>query len=168
MEETQPEEKSSGWTFQRIIMIAGGAFLIVIILTFVIALIMALTNAGEWSPVIAILRDTTLLALSLTLILIVFALVILLLQIAKFVNLLQNQSKSILDNAKETVLSAKDTVEFVGQNIREPIQQSLAFMAGLGRFIVELFKLWRVVQTPGDPQEGASSNDQSQQENSDD
>ena len=66
------------------------------------------------------------------------ALVILILQIASLMNLLQNEIKPILDATNETVHTLKGTTTFISENIAEPVIKLNASLAGLQR-VLEVF-----------------------------
>src|SRR5688500_456906 len=109
-----PAKKASQWTLQRIIVIAAAGLGGVIVLLFVIGLLFALfSDVQATAPRIQIIRDVFIIIMSLEFILIIGALAVLILQVARIVNLLQSEVKPVLENAKETVNSAKGTVEFV-------------------------------------------------------
>jgi len=141
----EPEEESGG--FMRTIYIALGVFMGVIFLIFVLAVVAAvLWGGGEFGDVVAVIRDIMFIFLALEGILIVLALVILIAQVARLVNLVQNEIKPILENTQETVSHARGTVEFVGKNLAEPVMTANRFVAAAGVFTRELFRVRRVLQ----------------------
>ncbi len=132
-------------------MIAGGALIGVILLVFASGVLLALlTNAEQTAPRIQIIRDIFLIILSLQGILIVVALAVLVLQIARLINLLQNEIKPILENTQETLTTAKGTVEFVSKNVAEPVVYVNGFLAGVLVLFRELFGLRRALRRRGD------------------
>jgi hypothetical protein len=145
-----PAQKASQWTLQRIIVITAAGLGGVIVLLFVIGLLFALfSDVQATAPRIQIIRDVFIIIMSLEFILIIGALAILILQVARIVNLLQSEVKPVLDNAKETVNSAKGTVEFVGNNVSEPVVKTSAFLAGAGVFIREAGGIRRAIRRNG-------------------
>lgn len=145
-----PAKTTSKWTLQRIIIIAAAGLGGVIVLLFVIGLLFALFSDVEaTAPRIQIIRDVFIIIMSLEFILIIAALAILILQIARIVNLLQSEVKPVIDNAKETVNTAKGTVEFVGSNVSEPVVKTSAFLAGAGVFVREAGGLRRAIRRNG-------------------
>jgi hypothetical protein len=117
-----------------------------IVLLFVIALILAIADVERAAPIIQILRDLFLIVLALQSILICFALVVLIAQVARLINLLQTEFKPILHNTQETIKSAKGTVEFVGSNIADPIVRVSSFAAGVGVVLREVGGLRRALK----------------------
>ena len=139
-----PQENSSG--FMRIIYIALGIFMGVIFLIFVLAVVAAvLWGDGQFGDVVSVIRDIMFVFLALEGILIVFALVILIAQVSRLVNLVQNEIKPILENTQETVSHARGTVEFVGKNLAEPVMTANRFVAAAGGFTREIFRMRRVL-----------------------
>lgn len=63
------------------------------------------------------------------------ALVILIVQIASLMNLLQNEIKPIMDATNETVNTLRGTTAFLSENMVEPVVKLNASLAGLQRFI---------------------------------
>ena len=63
-------------------------------------------------------------------ILIVLALAVLIVQVARLINLLQNEVKPVLKNTQETLNTARGTVEFVSDTVTRPVVQASAFFAG--------------------------------------
>jgi hypothetical protein len=71
---------------------------------------------------------------------------VLVLQLAALVNLLQNEIKPIVDNANETVTTVRGTAQFMSQNVVEPVIKVGALAAGIGGVVRELFRLRRSVR----------------------
>ncbi len=107
----------------------------------VFALVISLTAAETWRPVIQIFRDISVLVLVLELTLFVLAAAILLLQIAGFMIMLKTEIKPILDNARETTQAAKATAQFVSRNTADPLLQIKSFLSGLRAFIREIIRV---------------------------
>lgn len=149
MTETTPPPQEDAGGFMRNIYIALGVFMGVIFLIFVLAVVAAvLWGGGEFGDVVAIIRDIMFIFLALEGILIVMALVILIAQVSRLVNLVQNEIKPILENTQETVAHARGTVEFVGKNLAEPVMTANRFVAAAGVFTREIFRIRRVLR-PG-------------------
>ena len=70
------------------------------------------------------------------------ALVVLIIQIASLINLLQNEVKPILQSTSETVNTLRGTTEFLSENLVEPVIKLNSSIAGLRRFF-ELFGIKR-------------------------
>jgi len=70
------------------------------------------------------------------------ALVVLIIQIASLINLLQNEVKPILEATNETVNTLRGTSAFLSENLVEPVIKLNSYLAGFRR-IFELFGIKR-------------------------
>ena len=62
------------------------------------------------------------------------ALIILVIQVASLINLLQNEVKPILDATNETVNTLRGTTNFLSENLVVPVIKLNSYLAGLRRF----------------------------------
>ncbi len=141
-----PEEKSSGFDPRRIVLIGAGGLIGAVLLVFVLGIILAATNNETVATVVRVVRDVVIILLALEGILIVLALAILILQVARLINLLQTEVKPVLDNAQETVKTAQGTIEFVSSNVAEPIIKAQGFVAGAAVLVTNLFGIRRAIR----------------------
>ena len=141
-----PGEGKSRFDIRRIVIIGSAALIGLMILLFVIALVLTLVTGGDFAATIRVIRDLVIIFLSLEGILIILSLAILALQIAQLVNLLQNEVKPILENTQETVKTAQSTVEFMSDNLTEPVIRASGFLAGTSVLISNLFGIRRAVR----------------------
>lgn len=140
------ESKSSGMNVKRIIAIASAALIGLIVLLFAIALVLTLVTNGDFASIVRVIRDLVIIFLALEGIVIIMSVAILALQVARLVNLLQSEVKPILDNAQETVKTAQGTVEFMGDNLLEPVIRSKGFLAGATVLVTNLFGIRRAIR----------------------
>jgi hypothetical protein len=140
------EEKPAGFNIRRVAMIGAGALIGVILLVFLLGVLLAATNNETVSTVVRVLRDIVIILLALEGILIVLALAILILQVARLINLLQTEVKPVLDNAQETMKTAQGTIQFVSTNVAEPVIKASGFVAGASVVIRNLFGIRRAVR----------------------
>jgi hypothetical protein len=70
------------------------------------------------------------------------ALIILIVQVASLINLLQNEVKPILKSTSETVNTLRGTTEFLSENLVEPVIKLNSYLAGLRKFF-DMFGLNR-------------------------
>lgn len=119
-------------------------WLIILIVLFIMGLIVTgivfLTRAG--SEATAQVRDIFIILIALESIVIGAALVVLVVQIASLINLLQNEIKPILESTSETVNTLKGTSAFLSDNLAKPVIKLNSSMAGM-RKILELVGLFR-------------------------
>jgi heme/copper-type cytochrome/quinol oxidase subunit 2 len=143
-------EAQSHWSIQRVAILSAGVLGGIIVLIFLIGLVLALLdNVDATAARIEILKNTMIIIMILEALLIVAALAILIVQVGRLINLLQNKAKPVLENTQEAVNSAKGTIEFVGENVTEPIIQVGSFMAGARVFIREVGGIRRAIRKDG-------------------
>jgi hypothetical protein len=85
-------------------------------------------------------RDIFIIVMAFESIVIGAALVVLVVQISRLINLLQNEVKPILKSTKETVDTLKGTSQFLSENLVEPVIKLNGYLAGL-KHLLEIFKL---------------------------
>ncbi|MCB9451626.1 MAG: hypothetical protein H6672_09305 [Anaerolineaceae bacterium] len=137
--------KSSFWTAQRIAISTVAVLVGIPILVFILGVILA-TGAEQTASWIQAVRDVFIITMVLEFTMIVIALAVLALQIARLVNLFKNETQPILKDAQDTVSAAKGTVHFVGDAIVEPVIKIGAFLAGVRVFISELAGIRRAIR----------------------
>jgi amino acid transporter len=135
------EEKQSGWTFVRVIKWATVGLIALLVLIFAIALAVAILNPQGVSDFLSYVRDVVLIMMIMQIILIITGVGILLIQIARFVNLLRSEVQPIAKETKETLQTVRTTTEFVGKQAAEPLITINAFLAGLFTFTKTLFSV---------------------------
>jgi hypothetical protein len=111
--------------------IAGAVILLAIFVWVIIEL-------GVHPAVAANVRDIFIIFLALESMLIGAALVVLIIQLASLINLLQNEVKPILKSTSETVNTLRGTTEFLSENLVEPVIKLNSYLAGL-RKIFDIF-----------------------------
>jgi len=146
-EKPADEAGGSRWDARSVTLVVGGVLGGIVLVIFVLGLLLALfSDVDATAARVQIVRDIFLIILALQSIVIVVALIVLILQISKLINLLRNEVMPILNNTQETIQSAKGTVEFVGKNVSEPITRLGGFFAGLGVLFRELFGIRRALR----------------------
>ncbi len=81
------------------------------------------------------IRDIFIIIVALESFVIGIALIVLILQLASLINLLQNEVHPILTATSETVNSLRGTAEFLGENVVEPVIKLNGYLAGMNRVI---------------------------------
>jgi hypothetical protein len=147
-----PEEKSSGFDMKRGVIIGAGALIGVILLVFIVALVLA-SAGNEWAVAVQVVRDMMLTLLALTGILVIVAFAILIIQVARLVSLLQAEVKPVLENAQDTMRTAQVTIQFVSDNVAEPIIKASGFITGISLIIREIFGIRRALQPQQESEE---------------
>ena len=87
-----------------------------------------------------LIRDIFIIFMALETLLVGFVLAILVFQLARLINLLQNEVKPILESTNETVSTLRGTTTFLSNHVTQPIIQLNGYLAAIQRF-VELFSL---------------------------
>ena len=128
----KPESSGSGFDLKRIVIIASAVLIGLVLLIFIIGLLLARGDVNTLGPVIQVARDLVIIFLALEGIMIVLALAVLIFQVARLINLLQTEVKPALTDTRQTLHSARGTVEFVGDTVSGPIVKASAFFAGVG------------------------------------
>lgn len=81
------------------------------------------------------IRDVFIIIVALESLVIGVALIILIIQLASLINLLQNEVRPILTATNETVNTLRGTAEFLGENMVEPVIKLNSYLAGMNRVI---------------------------------
>jgi hypothetical protein len=131
----EPEGNSTGSSKLWLIIVAA-----VILLGLIATAIFFLAKADLNTT--SRVRDIFIIFMAFESIVIGVALVILVIQVATLINLLQNEVKPILKTTKETVDTLKGTTEFLSSNMVEPVIKLNGYLAVLKQ-LFDLFMLRR-------------------------
>ena len=82
-----------------------------------------------------LVRDVMVILIAFEMLLIGISIVLLLIQITRLVNLLQNEIKPLLDSANETIFTLRGTASFISDSLLEPVIKFNSFVAGFKRVI---------------------------------
>lgn len=115
---------------KRTMTIVGiGAFILLLLLG--VAIYFLLQPATPTDKI----RDVFIIVVALESLVIGVALIVLVMQLASLVNLLQNEVRPILKATNETVNNLRGTAEFLGENVVEPVVKLNGYLAGLTRML---------------------------------
>lgn len=81
------------------------------------------------------IRDIFIIVVAFESLVIGMALIVLIVQLASLINLLQNEVRPILKATSETVNNLRGTAEFLGENVVEPVVKLNGYLAGLYRML---------------------------------
>lgn len=81
------------------------------------------------------IRDVFIIVVALESLVIGVALIVLIVQLASLINLLQNEVRPILHATSETVNTLRGTAEFLGEHVVEPVIKLNSYLAGLTRML---------------------------------
>lgn len=133
------EELTPAKVRKRRLTVAGLIVGSVIILGLLITGFIFLINPNLTSyETVARLRDISIILMAIESLFIGLALIILIIQIARLTNLIQNEVKPILDSTNETVSNLRGTTKFLSDNLVEPVIKLNELMAVLQRLLVLL------------------------------
>jgi len=122
---SEQEQKSK----RIIIAVIIGAVIILAALVFAVILLLQPTTPTDR------IRDVFIIVVALESLVIGVALIVLIVQVASLINLLQNEVRPILNATNETVNTLRGTTEFLGENVVEPVIKLNGYLAGIGRVI---------------------------------
>lgn len=129
-----PETPERKWTFFQIIIAAFVGIIAAIAALFVFSLFLAATNPQGAASFMGYVRDVFISILCLQSIVIVAGVGILVVQIARFVNLMRNETKPVTDQARETLQTVQTSTRFIGTSAAEPFVAARSWWAGLRTF----------------------------------
>jgi hypothetical protein len=109
-------------------------FVVLVLIT--IAAIVFLLKAP--SAAVAKIRDIFIIFMAIQSLLTGFVLVILIVQLARLTNLLQNEIKPILESTNETVSNLRGTTTFLSNNLTEPVIKLNEILAGFTQALMVL------------------------------
>ena len=78
--------------------------------------------------------------------LIIISIGVLIVQIARFVNLLRSEVKPITEDTKQAIKNVRVTSEFVQKNAVKPVIKGQSFLAAILAFLSEITKISRILQ----------------------
>lgn len=133
-DDVHPIQNPSRWVMIGIIaftlaILAGLAYLVIAL-------------SGQPADATARIRDIFIILMALEFLVIGVALVVLIIQLASLINMLQNEVKPILNSTRETVANLKGTTKFLSDNMVEPVIKLNEYLAGIKKLVdmINIFK----------------------------
>lgn len=123
----KPSIPTEDSTRQRNIMIGVG----LAVLVFVVLVIIAVVFLMQPTTPTAQIRDVFIIFMALESMVMGLALVILMIQLARLINLLENEIKPILESTNDTVSNLRGTTTFLSDNLTEPVIKLNEYLAAL-------------------------------------
>lgn len=130
----KPKEDTDMLRQQRTTVIGivlGVVIILGILITSIVFLLLPSTEASTVSRI----RDIFIILMAFESLLIGLVLVVLIVQLAKLTNLLQNEVKPILESTNETVSNLRGTAAFLSANLVEPVIKLNESLAGLHKLL---------------------------------
>ena len=125
-----PAQSEQDQKMKRILIgvIVGGVILLILLGVAIFFLLQPGTPTDR-------IRDVFIIVVALESLVIGVAMIVLVLQLASLINLLQNEIRPILHATNETVNTLRGTAEFLGESVVEPVIKLNGYMAGLYRML---------------------------------
>jgi hypothetical protein len=120
---------------QRRMIIVGIIFGVIVLIAFIVFMAFLLTRNTIQA---AHIRDIFIIFMAAESILVGVALVILIIQLAVLINLIQNEIKPILDSTNQTVSNLRGTTTFLSDNLVGPVIKLNEYMAGFAQFFTTI------------------------------
>jgi ABC-type sugar transport system permease subunit len=125
-----PDQKLQRNRINKVLYWILGIFAVLLILSIATVIFISSPDVGSGR-----VRDIFLILMALSSFVISVAFVILLVQIALLVNLLDNEIRPVLANLIESVNDLKGTTAFLSENMVEPVMKMNEYVAGLKRLV---------------------------------
>lgn len=129
--EASPDLEAQQRKITIIIIIVAVVFLIITVGLFILLM-------SAKASTVAQLRDVFIIFLALQSLLTGLVLVVLMIQLARLINLLQNEIKPILESTNETVSNLRGTTSFLSDNLVEPVIKMNEYLAGMAKLLTVL------------------------------
>ena len=114
------------------------AIIILVLILFVVMIAVGVWYLLQPTTDTALYRDIFIIFMAITSIFTSLVLVVLMIQLARLLNLLQNEIKPILDSLNTTISSLRGTTVFLSDNLTEPVIKLNEYMAGLTQFFMAI------------------------------
>ena len=115
---------------KKVIWISVGVLVLILLL---VGGIVALALAPEETT--ARVRDIFIIFMALESLVLGAGLVILIVQVATLINMLQHEIKPIIESTNDTVNNLRGTTQFLSNNLVEPVMKMNEYLAGLKKFL---------------------------------
>ncbi len=102
-------------------------------LVLLVLIVLAVIGLVNNPPLAATLRDLFIIALALESFVIGLVLLVLVIQVTRLVDLLQNEIRPILDSTNQTVSTLRGTTVFMSENVISPVVTLSSYVAGVRR-----------------------------------
>jgi hypothetical protein len=123
-----PPESEQSQKINPVPLVIGGIVLLVLLGLAIYFLLQPATPTDK-------IRDIFIIIVALESLVIGVALIVMIVQLASLINLLQNEVKPILHATNETVNTLRGTAEFLGESVVEPVIKLNGYLAGMYRML---------------------------------
>jgi hypothetical protein len=130
-----PNGIEEGSNQARNIIIAGVIALVSFTIVLIVAAVLIAANAGTTAPHVEVVRDLLIIVLALIMLVIGAAITVLLIQIARFVNLLTNEVQPLIETTTDTVKTVRGTAQFISKHVTEPVIATAGALGGIAKVV---------------------------------
>lgn len=116
---------------QRQVMVVVGIVAVAVLVFIIVAVSWLLQSTTPTDKV----RDIFIIFMALESLIIGAAMVVLMVQIATLINLLNNEIKPMLEATNETIATLRGTTQFLSENLVEPVMTLNSYVAGLQKLL---------------------------------
>jgi amino acid permease len=125
------DEDEGGSGGRKIIVIAIIAAVVIIALIGLAVFFLLRMPADDTARI----RDIFIIFMALESLLLGIVLIILIVQLARLTNLMQNEIKPIMESTQETISTLRGTTEFMSDNLVQPVMKMNEYLAALGQLV---------------------------------
>jgi nitrate reductase gamma subunit len=125
------DEEKEGSGSRKIVVILIVAAVVIVALIGVAVFFLLRMPAEDTARI----RDIFIIFMALESLLLGIVLIILIVQLAKLTNLMQNEVKPILETTQETISTLRGTTEFMSDNLVQPVIKMNEYLAALGQLV---------------------------------
>jgi hypothetical protein len=136
--EPSPSEPPGLTGRQRLLLVLGSIALLALVAGAVVAVVAMVRSPAQTETI----RDIFIIFMALESLVIGLALIILIVQLARLTNLLQNEVKPILESTNETVNTLRGTTRFLSDNLVQPVVKVNSSAAAFRR-LMDLLRFGR-------------------------
>jgi hypothetical protein len=130
-------------------MIAAAVALGLIGLFFIAIAVVLAIFVDATAPTVEVVRDYLIIVMALEMVIIGAAIVVFLIQLARFINLLNNEIKPLVDTTSETLNIVKGTATFMSKYMAEPVIEANAKAAGVAKALKDLDAIRKALNENG-------------------
>jgi membrane protein implicated in regulation of membrane protease activity len=112
-----------------IIIIVG----VLLALALVALAVLLAANAQTAAPSVQVVRDLLITIMALEMIVVGMAMIVLLVQVARFINLINNEFQPLITSTSDTINAVKGTAVFLGKNLTDPVINVQSTLRGVAK-----------------------------------
>ena len=120
---------------QRKRIIIGLVITLIVVFAILLAFLLFLLSPNTDPETVSRIRDVFIIVMALESLIIGVILVLLIFQLTRLINMLNNEVKPILDSTNETLNTLRGTSEFLSDNVIEPVFKLNEYVAILKKFV---------------------------------